>query len=322
MGTSALPPYTILRVSADATHEELSVAFRDSIHAFNAKRLPTRIFRRVCRAYECLTNDDQRRHFDETSEWISILPIKNYTLQQLSNESELWKSLDSRLNQITREEINAQDPNTSYTLLYCAARVGNKWAVQTAIDRNGPLDVLQSDGSTALHAAAFYGHTDTVRYLLENGANSSILNQTGNFAEQEAFDDSTRQVFAELQESVFVQVAANQFPRFKANPILSDWNVNDKYYCSQQTLLHCASKKGFLDIVRWLVKEHSADLNIVDCNGNSALHLAVINDHVVVVKYLSQSRRESISSQSSERHCGARCSTILSKSLIILPRGG
>jgi ankyrin repeat protein len=51
-------------------------------------------------------------------------------------------------------------------------------------------------------------------------------------------------------------------------------------------LLHCASKKGHVELARLLIEHLSDSLDIVDVNGNSALHLAAYSGHAEIVDCL------------------------------------
>ncbi|CAF4840858.1 unnamed protein product, partial [Rotaria magnacalcarata] len=81
--------------------------------------------------------------------------------------------------------LNAQDPSTGHTTLYCAARAGNIEAVLFLIEQGAEPDLSQREKRTALHAAAYYGHADVVRCLLENGANYRVKDQNNNTAEDQ-----------------------------------------------------------------------------------------------------------------------------------------
>ena len=52
------------------------------------------------------------------------------------------------------------------------------------IQGGADLEIQNSDGSTALHAAAFLCHEDIVRSLIEHGANRDARNGTGSTALQ------------------------------------------------------------------------------------------------------------------------------------------
>ncbi|KAL5258371.1 hypothetical protein ACHWQZ_G009016 [Mnemiopsis leidyi] len=54
----------------------------------------------------------------------------------------------------------------------------------------------------------------------------------------------------------------------------------------KQSLLHIASGRGELDIVRYCVQEEKVDVNIQDSGGFTALHLAAGWGHLQILKYL------------------------------------
>ncbi|CAF3254853.1 unnamed protein product, partial [Rotaria sp. Silwood2] len=186
----------------------------------------------------------------------------------------------------TLRTINAQDPQTGHTALYCAARACNLEAVYYLIEQGAEPDLAQRTGSTALHVSAFYGHPEMVRCLLECGADYRKKNSINSTAESESYDGDVIQTFNDLKKIPFVQAAADQLDWFKNNISNIKQHVDEQYHLQRQTLLHCASKKGYIDLVRWLVEERSANLDIVDINLNSALHLAAYGGHKSVVEYL------------------------------------
>ncbi|CAF2886323.1 unnamed protein product [Rotaria sp. Silwood2] len=134
-------------------------------------------------------------------------------------------------------------------LFYTTACVGNVEAAMFLTEQGAEPDLSQRGKSTALHVAAFYGHANAVRCLLENGANYRIKTEANNTPEDEAYND-------------------------------------DNELTQHQTLLHCASKKGYCDLVHWLVEQCKANMNLLDFNGNTPLHLAAYGSHTSIVDYL------------------------------------
>ncbi|CAF4708327.1 unnamed protein product, partial [Rotaria sp. Silwood2] len=171
------------------------------------------------------------------------------------------------------------------TVLYCAARVCNIEAVNYLTEHGAEPDLTQRTGSTALHVAAFYGHPEVVRCLLESGADYRKKNAGNNIAEAESSAE-IKLLFADLKKSPFVQAAADQLDWFKNNIDNITQHIDEQYYTQRQTLLHCACKKGYFDLVLWLVKERKANLDIVDINENSPLHLACYGGNLSIVEYL------------------------------------
>ena len=284
MATAEKTPYAILGVSEDIEYFELRVAYQTKIHEHLQNKISAINFRRICRAYETLSDFKKREQYDLQKEWISELPIDKYTPQQLAAEPDLIRDLRIRLRDVNLTKINAQDPVTGHTALYCAARAGNVEAVKFLTDQGAEPDLSQRTGSTALHVASFYGHADVVRCLLESGADYRIENSGGNTAEEETDRDDVKGVFTELKQNAYVRVAANKFKWFIKNGLTQ--HQDTEYFSQRQTLLHCASKKGHEKLVHWLIEERLANFDLVDFNGNSALHLAAYGGHTTIVDYL------------------------------------
>ncbi|CAF1210268.1 unnamed protein product, partial [Rotaria sordida] len=294
MGALSSTPYDILGAKKTDNDYQLRLAYRARIHEYKKDRLqnPTNRnvaaenFRLICRAYETLSDHDKRKKYDQDEEWIRNIPLNEYTLQQLAAEPELAKQFKIRLQNVTLRDINAQDSRTGHTALYCAARACNVEAVNYLTEQGAEPDLAQRTGSTALHVSAFYGHPEIVRCLLESGADYRIKNRGKSTAEDESSDADVKQMFTDLKTTPFVQAAADQLDWFKTNISNITQHIDEQYHVQRQTLLHCASKKGYMDLVCWLVEKRSANLDIVDINSNSALHLAAYGGHESVVEYL------------------------------------
>lgn len=284
MANTGKTPYEILGVANDIKYAAIRPIYRTAIHECKSGKISARDFRWKVRAYETLSDFAKRDLYDSTKEWVSDLPLNKYTLQQLAAESSLEDTLEQRLKGATLSKINAQDPVTGHTALYCAARAGNVAGVRFLTKNGADPDLSQRTQSTALHVAAFYGHADVVRCLLENGADYRIKNSGKSTAEEEAYNNEVKKVFIEMKPTPYVRAAANEIDWFSTNTL--EQHIDEEYYLQRQTLLHCASKKGYFELVRVLVERFSAHLDITDVNENSALHLAAYGGHVPIVEYL------------------------------------
>ena len=281
-------PYELLEVNPKANELELRLAYRQRIHDLHSKKISNEQFQRICRAYETLGNRTTRKHYDETKKWTSTIPPSQQTPQQLAADAGLLNELKQMLKDASLKRIDGQDPQTGHTPLYCASRTGNLNAVKYLIEQGANPDLAQRHGSTALHVSSFYGHPQVVRWILQSGANflqKNSFGDQGNLPESEIFpnDTETKVVFTELKQEAYVQTAAHQLDWLKKHLTK---HVDEQYFRLRQTLLHCAAKKGYSDIVEWLVEEKQCDLDIVDINLNSALHLAAYGGHETIVKYL------------------------------------
>ncbi|CAF0835541.1 unnamed protein product [Adineta steineri] len=86
---------------------------------------------------------------------------------------------------------------------YWACRNGDVDAVKRILPNLSSTDVnrVESNGSTALHAASYYGHAVIVQLLLERGADTTIKNKYKKTAEDEASTDEVRAVFKASTET-------------------------------------------------------------------------------------------------------------------------
>ncbi|CAF2388658.1 unnamed protein product [Rotaria sp. Silwood2] len=63
------------------------------------------------------------------------------------------------------------------------------------------IDRIEQNGSTALHVASYYGHTEIVRLLLERGASRSIRNSYGYTPEAESRTPEIKKLFLRNNET-------------------------------------------------------------------------------------------------------------------------
>ena len=100
---------------------------------------------------------------------------------------------------------------------YYACRNGNVEKVREELPKMTleQIDQIQANGSTALHAASFYGHAEIVKMLLKRGASRSIRNEPHKCVPyDEAKTEEIKQLF--LRES-----ASNRFADYESGHI--DW---------------------------------------------------------------------------------------------------
>lgn len=66
---------------------------------------------------------------------------------------------------------NIDDRDTDgKTALHNAARISDPYIAQFFIDEGADVNAMGVDGITVLRSAIDYGHTDMVKYLVDNGA--------------------------------------------------------------------------------------------------------------------------------------------------------
>ncbi|CAF3427400.1 unnamed protein product [Rotaria socialis] len=81
--------------------------------------------------------------------------------------------------------------------LYRACQTGNIYLVRDILSSTSHADInrLEPNGSTSLHAAAFFGHADIVQLLLQHGVVRDQRNADGLTAYEVASKDEIRQLF-------------------------------------------------------------------------------------------------------------------------------
>ncbi|KAK6499515.1 hypothetical protein TWF506_004145 [Arthrobotrys conoides] len=124
------------------------------------------------------------------------------------------------------------------------------------------IDVPDDDGCTPLYDSACYTKIETVRFLLEKGANMSIATENGWTPLHTAYDSE------EISELLISNNA-------DINPLTN----------SRLTPLMIACQYGYPLTAKLLLRNH-AEIELEDASGNTALHLSVSNDQYETTKLL------------------------------------
>ncbi len=123
------------------------------------------------------------------------------------------------------------------------------------------------DGRTALHRASCNGHIETVKYLVQSGAELDMQDKFGKTALHWASS------YGHIETVKFVVQSGAQL------------DIQDKF---GRTALHKAIYNGYIETVKFLVQS-GAKLDIQDKDGWTALNNASLNGHIETVKFLVQS---------------------------------
>lgn len=163
------------------------------------------------------------------------------------------------------------DPNIAddkgITPLIKAAKVGRLDLVMCLVtDGNAMIDYKNEELNTALNEAAFKGHTDIAKYLLENGATVDLPNALGKTPLHRAVTASKGPVVKLLIE-------------FGANV-----NAPDMY---GYTPLHYAAFHGALECAKILV-ENNANMFAKEKSGKLPQDMAQSKRHFSFVDYLRE----------------------------------
>lgn len=159
------------------------------------------------------------------------------------------------------------------------------------VTRSNKLDinVRDSRGQTALHIAAYEGHTAIVRLLLElgNGIDISAISNMGNTALHLATSYTSRD--RKLYDEIVELLLSNHI------------DVNSKSRSEEDTALHQAAAYGYPGTVKQLLAhENNANLDAVNGVGRTPLHRATIGGQIEIIKILL----ENGASINERDHCG------------------
>ncbi|WAQ97891.1 ANR50-like protein [Mya arenaria] len=161
------------------------------------------------------------------------------------------------------ENIDIIDAN-GRTLLHTAAYKGNLHLVQLLLLKGASIEALDKSKQTPLNLAAKQGYSDVVSALVEVGANVDNADEDGLTAlRSAAWGGHTEVVVVLLSAGASVNSCDND----------------------QRTALRAAAWGGHEEIVTKLL-EHGADVNIADNEGRTALIAAAYMGHTEIVDHL------------------------------------
>jgi uncharacterized protein len=151
--------------------------------------------------------------------------------------------------------------------VFAAAMAGDASRVSSLITQDPSLAVtLSHDGWTALHLAAFFGHVDCARALLDGGAN--VLKRSTN----------------PMQNTALHAAAAGRHVEIVRALIEHGADVNARQQ-GGWTALHAAAQNGNAELAHVLIGA-GADTNLRADNGQCAMDLALTQGHQQVVEVL------------------------------------
>lgn len=91
-------------------------------------------------------------------------------------------SLRFSMSLLAAEDKLEEEYQSLVELFFDAARIGNNEVVDAFVSQGFPIDQRNTQSYTALMVAAYQGHRETVRLLLDSGANACLQDKRGNTA--------------------------------------------------------------------------------------------------------------------------------------------
>ena len=165
-------PYSILNISPKASVSECRLAYKKLATVPDRKKRAE-----ACLAYDILCNSEKY--------------IKNGNTFQAKNKDCFYCTVIGDLNLLKRKieqnkNLLYQKDKLKRSLLYLSARNGYYNITEYLLNMGINVNEIQKNGSTALHGAAYYGQTLIIQLLIDHGINTSIKNEFGHTAADEA----------------------------------------------------------------------------------------------------------------------------------------
>lgn len=164
-------------------------------------------------------------------------------------------------------DINARNEE-GVTALFVACFAQNLPIVQTLISRGADVNATSEEGWTPLMAASMKGNYPIAKALLDAGADPQATNDVaGCSALMYAAQVGCMDLVKELAPCSVVNLQSKD-----------GW-----------TAVMLAAQNNFIEVVTFLVKEFTADLNLADSRGYTALHFATQEELLPMVDLLLRS---------------------------------
>ncbi|XP_025092484.1 oxysterol-binding protein-related protein 1-like isoform X2 [Pomacea canaliculata] len=181
----------------------------------------------------------------------------------------LTSHIDSLIQQCSQDGIKLninckgkKKSNRGWTPLHLAAYFGHINTVKVLLEQGAEVNLVNVSGDTPLHRASYTGREDVVRTLLEYGADVAVVNVEGHQAK-----DVTRSAHVQQMLEAAASHEAQQ---------------------SQSELLEAAASGNMEKLHLMLSCPGAPSLSTADEFGNTALHLAALRGHMEVTVFLLQ----------------------------------
>ena len=184
------------------------------------------------------------------------IPLANYAAEHWVDHTR-FKDVQSRVQEAVKGFLDADKPHHAACLQLHSVNEGNTW---------GPFKDASMPRGGSLYYASFYGFFDLAKHLAVN--DPEHVNARGG------------RLVTPLGAALFKK-------HFEIAELLHEHGADVNVWSNERTLLHVASRNGYVDTARWLLNHGAAAVvNAQKDDGWTALHLATWNKHLEIVQML------------------------------------
>ena len=212
------------------------------------------------------------------------------------------------------ENLDAQYPNKQdaqgKTALHYAVKNGHLPVVEALLsNKNIDINLTNHEGQTAFHIAILNNNVEIVKIFFEKNLGLISEHQKGTpYPAWLAAKNGKLEVLQYLMEqganthyegpgdinalSIAAQNGQSAIVEFLLNYKTSDKSIYpnnprpNKKDAQGKTALHHAIENGHLSVVKILLARNNININLTDHQGRTALHVAVLNNNIEIVKIL------------------------------------
>ena len=187
---------------------------------------------------------------------------------------------------------------TSHSAFHCACRFGLERAISDTLKlEDVDIDAATNIGTTALIAAASYGHLDMIKLLLNRGADPKKSNWYGSALHCAAEAGRCESIRLLLDSGMNIDLI-NDFGRTPLHcatdkrhvptiELLLDMGADPNVQAYRGiSLIHDAAQIGDERLMRRLLRDERVNITATTINGETALHRAAAGDHADIVRML------------------------------------